>query len=140
MPTAPIAMAPASERPPMIVSAGYFSSRRAPSFQSSHETALRRAFIRSILQSARVGTWRHAHRAGGCTHSPPDQPVSSRGGEHTVRFGERSATDAREYTLHYKVICVNAAGSAHGSCWRYRDMPAPVFRPTSNADCDIELL
>ena len=39
MPTTPMAMAAASERPPMIVSAGYFSSRRAPSFQSSHETA-----------------------------------------------------------------------------------------------------
>src|SRR6188768_833800 len=40
MPTTPIAMAAASERPPMIVSAGYFSSIRAPSFQSSHETAV----------------------------------------------------------------------------------------------------
>src|SRR3954465_1168214 len=38
MQTAPIAMAPASERPPIMVSAGYFSSSRAPSFQSSHET------------------------------------------------------------------------------------------------------
>src|SRR6185436_9383777 len=42
MPTAPIAMAPASERPPIIVSAGYFSRRRAPSFQSSHETVVSR--------------------------------------------------------------------------------------------------
>src|SRR5688572_29607914 len=39
MPTAPIAMAAASERPAMIVSAGYFSSRRTPSFQSSQEIA-----------------------------------------------------------------------------------------------------
>src|SRR3954468_1430966 len=56
MPIAPIAMAPASERPPMIVSAGYFSSRRAPNFQSSHETPVRPAFIRSAPP---VGTcWR----------------------------------------------------------------------------------
>src|SRR5262245_56162903 len=50
MPIAPIAMAPASERPPTIVSAGYFSSRRAPSFQSSHEIAARPVFICSAPQ------------------------------------------------------------------------------------------
>jgi len=42
MPTTPIDMAAASERPPMIVSAGCFSSIRPPSFQSSQETAVSR--------------------------------------------------------------------------------------------------
>src|SRR5687768_5372515 len=41
MPIAPIAMAAASDRPPMIVSAGCLRSIRAPSFQSSHETAFK---------------------------------------------------------------------------------------------------
>src|SRR6188472_2336909 len=102
MPSAPIAMAPASERPPMIVSAGYFSSRRAPSFQSSHETtvigphpagapepAARKPGWHSyapLLQSAHVGASGRAHRAGGQKYPPADQPVSSRGGEHSVRF------------------------------------------------------
>src|SRR5262245_48835466 len=59
MPTAPIAMAPDSERPPMIVSAGYFRSRRAPSFPSSHETSGRgaRPDARDALPTAVI--WRH---------------------------------------------------------------------------------
>ena len=101
MPTAPIAMAPESERPPMIVSAGYFSSRRAPSFQSSHETAVRPAFIRSTPPSARVGTSGHAHRAGGFEAD-------------TREHGRNLITNVRartsESTLHRKVICVKGAG------------------------------
>ena len=45
MPTTPMVMAAASERPPMIVSAGYFSSMRVPSFQSSQETDIALLYI-----------------------------------------------------------------------------------------------
>ena len=77
MPTAPIAMAAASERPPMIVSAGYFSSRRAPSFQSSHETMPSRGRrARLLCASPRppnaANAWRRA--SPGCEPLLAHQP------------------------------------------------------------------
>ena len=77
----------------MIVSAGYFSSIRAPSFQSSHETvviapdpagapepAARKPGWHSyapLLQSADVGASGRAHRAGGWKHALLSQMCST---------------------------------------------------------------
>src|SRR6185436_15261480 len=101
MPTAPIAMAPASERPPMIVSAGYFSSRRAPSFQSSHETAVRPAFIRS---DPPVRTRRGM---GSCASSRMEAFPRGSCGVFTWKVSMPADPEAL-LTLHYKAICVNA--------------------------------
>src|SRR5687767_6644024 len=122
MPTAPIAMAAASERPPMIVSAGYLSSRRAPSFQSSHETKA------SGLRPEVFGTSRDAVMRSHST-ACPSLLLSNR--PALVRYGL-----PREMTLLYKVIGVYAwIVSRHLRTAAARDPPrSPVlFDNTSRA-------
>ena len=70
----------------MIVSAGYFSSRRAPSFQSSHETAVSAGIHTLHSSSPHMSVHRAMLIELADEVSPADQPVSSRGGEHSVRF------------------------------------------------------
>ena len=82
----------------MIVSAGYFSSRRAPSFQSSHETA-----ISGPRPEAPVPD---PPPSSGLT---PQAPLSllpaNQAGIHTLRSSSPHRTQA--LTLQYKVLCVN---------------------------------